>query len=226
MTSGTLKLDDILDPVACSSAEADAGIKRLAELDNRIPQKLESRLYSKGFNSPGLADRILDLLGAVTPPDQLLTMLTPLLESPDTRVRTKAAKLYARVTPDWKWVDEHYAALDSREAANVIEALWDRQNSPELLDLFNHAAQAPCNRLAANGVVGLFRLGDKRADAYLRHLAHHEESNFRASAAWVIGRARYEEAIDLLKLLLQDESPKVRRNAQQAVLELQNAARR
>ncbi len=83
--------------------------------------------------------------------------------------------------------------------------------------LFRNAARADHNRLAGNGLVGLFRLGDENARTAVLEMTRHEDESFRATAAWVIGRVSWHGGAIRLNEMTADPSESVRRNARRAL---------
>ena len=221
LNSGRLNsgwLDKVCDPAEMTLGAAVAQTLLQARTQPHIVEALLSRL--KLESSPGTVDRLLELIGAVTPVERIAEVLDPYIKSENARVRSKALKLFACATGDAQWAMQFLGHSDSRFTANVVEALWGAKSTVELKEFFWAACGSPNGRVAANAVVGLFHLGDARAIDVLRRLCRDESAGVRASAAWVIGTVGWIEGMDLAVAMVQDPSPKVQRNAIQVVRRL------
>ncbi|HEU0123954.1 MAG TPA: HEAT repeat domain-containing protein [Bryobacteraceae bacterium] len=211
---------DLVDPGLYSVDEAERAALQLMQDGQRIPERFALALQSTPPPDLGRAERMLQLLPRITRPERLLPLLDLILPTSNTRIRSKAWKLYAEASADLAWALEQIRDPDPRVAANVVEALWRATPSAELQELFRHAAQQDRNRVAGNGLVGLFTLHDPEAAEWTRQMARHADPAFRATAAWVAGRVYWQEGIAVLRELMQDSSEKVRRNAKRSILRL------
>ncbi len=211
-------LNKVCDPAEMTLGAAVAQTLLQARTQCRVVDALVSRL--KLESSPGTVDRILELIGAVTPAERIAEVLDPYIKSDNPRIRSKALKLFACATGDAQWAMQFLGNSDSRFTANVVEALWGAQSTPELKEFFWAACGSPNGRVVGNAVVGLFHLGDPRAIDVLRRLCHDESAGVRASAAWVIGTVGWIDGMDLAVSMVQDPNPKVQRNAIQVVRRL------
>jgi HEAT repeat protein len=88
------------------------------------------------------------------------------------------------------------------------------------LEIFKRAALQERNRVAGNGLVGLFNFNDPLAEEVVMRMARHQDSGFRATAAWAIGRVYWREGAELLRELRKDHSEKVRINAERSILRI------
>lgn len=215
---------DVVDPGLHSVAEAEHVAKQLMAEGQRIPERLALALQAEPPPDFGRAERMLELLPRIAPPERLLPLLDRILPSSNSRIRSKAWKLYSAASADLRWAEAHLHDSDARVAANVVEALWRAVPSEELRSLFWEAAQQERNRVAGNGLVGLFVLEDPRAAGLAIDMARREDAGFRASAAWAIGRVGWREGTDLLMELMDDASDRVRRNAEKSLLRLSRRA--
>lgn len=211
---------DIVDPGLYSVDEAAQLALQLMRDGQRIPERFALALQSTPPPDTGRSERMLQLLPRITPPERLLPLLDLILPSSNTRIRSKAWKLYAAASSDLTWAMQQISDQDSRVAANVVEALWRATGSARLQELFRLAARQERNRVAGNGLVGLFALHDPDAEQWTREMASHPDAAFRATAAWVIGRVYWQNGMALLRTMRQDESEKVRRNAKRSLLRL------
>jgi hypothetical protein len=160
---------------------------------------------------------MLELMRRVTPLDRLVQLLDKIIPSSSAEIRGKARKLYEALTADLAWAEPIIRGTATRETADLVEALWRVKPSKALRELFIAAAAEPHNRLAGNGLVGLFRLGEDEARTAVLEMSRHEDDSYRATAAWVIGRVSWHGGATRLNELASDESEKVRRNARRAL---------
>jgi hypothetical protein len=86
--------------------------------------------------------------------------------------------------------------------------------------IYHQAANQERNRVAGNGLVGLFLCNDPASQEMTLQLAYHPDPDFRATAAWVIGRVQWREGRQLLLRLRDDSDDKVRLNAERALQKL------
>lgn len=216
----TAWLNRVCDPVETTLGAAVAQTLLMARNQPQVVDLLLSRLRLE--SAPGTVDRLLELIGAVTPAERIDLVLRPYINSDNPRIRSKALKLYACATGDAQWAMQFLGHADSRFTANVVEALWGARSTPELREFFWSAAASPNGRVAANAVVGLFHLGDPRAMEVLRRLCRDESPGIRASAAWAIGTVGWIEGLDVAIEMTKDPNPKVQRNAVQVVQRLRS----
>lgn len=215
-------LNRVCDPAEMTLGAAVAQALLAARSHPEVVDVLLTRLRVE--SEPGVVDRLLELLGAVTPAQRISDVLQPYINSDTPRIRSKALKLYACATGDAQWAMQFLGHSDSRFTANVVEALWGAKSTPELKEFFWAASGSPNGRVAGNAVVGLFHLGDPGAIDVLRRLARDESADVRASAAWVIGTVGWIEGMDIAVEMMKDPNPKVQRNAIQVVRRLQSLA--
>ena len=215
-------LNRLCDPAETTLGEAVKQALEAARCNPEVVEVFVARLRVEA--EPFVVDRLLELLGAVTPAERVQDVLKPYVESEDPRVRSKASKLYAYVTGDAQWAAQFLGNDDPRVTANVVEALGGARSTPELKEFFWAAAASPNGRVAGNAVVGLFQLGEAGAAEVLRRLCRDQAPNVRASAAWVIGAVGWIEGMDVALEMTKDPNPKVQRDALQAVRRLQGLA--
>ena len=79
------------------------------------------------------------------------------------------------------------------------------------------------NRVVANALVGLSKLGEPEVLALLKRMASHPKAPFRASAAWAMGETRDPVFLRYLEALGADFEPAVRRMANRALTRLKHA---
>ena len=205
------------DPSEYPIDEAEVHVRSLMAEGRRIPERFALALQAEPPPAPASADRMLELMRRVTPLDRLVQLLDKIIPSSSAEIRGKARKLYEALTVDLAWAEPFIRGTSTRESADLVEALWRVRPSKNLRELFIAAAAEPHNRVAGNGLVGLFRLGEDEARTSVLNMTRHEEEAFRATAAWVIGRVGWQGGATCLNELLNDESESVRRNARRAL---------
>jgi len=205
------------DPREYPIDEAEIHVRSLMAEGRRVPERFALALQAEPPPAPATADRMFELMRRVTPLDRLVQLLDRIIPSSSTDVRTKARKLYAALTADLSWAEPFVRNVSNRERSAVSEALWRVPPSKTLREIFIIAACESHNRLAGNGLVGLFRLGDEEARAAVLNMTRHEDESFRAPAAWVIGRVSWYGGATRLQEMTKDEAEKVRRNARRAL---------
>jgi HEAT repeat protein len=220
MAIRTHSFSEVTDPGMYSIDEAEHIARQLMEEGQRVPERCALALQAEPPPDDGRAQRMLDLMARITPPARLLPLLDRILPSSNARIRSKAWKLYAAASGDLKWVRQQLDDPDPRVAANVVEALWRARPCPELHAIYHQAANQERNRVAGNGLVGLFLCNDPASQEMTLQLAYHPDPDFRATAAWVIGRVQWREGRQLLLRLRDDSDDKVRLNAERALQKL------
>jgi RNA polymerase-interacting CarD/CdnL/TRCF family regulator len=211
---------DVVDPGRFSLEEAEKMALQLMAEGQRIPERLALALQGEPPPDNGRAERMLELLPRITGPERLLPLLDRVMPSSNSRIRSKAWKLYAAASADLRWAEAQINDEDARVAANVVEALWRATPTEPLLEIFKRAALQERNRVAGNGLVGLFNFNDPLAEEVVMRMARHQDSGFRATAAWAIGRVYWREGAELLRELRKDHSEKVRINAERSILRI------
>jgi|GEM_PF-998230 len=101
---------------------------------------------------------------------------------------------------------------DFRIVANAIEAL-EKTGGIAALARISTFASHPDNRVRANALAALHRLGHERSFTLFEKMIHSEYSAYRDSAAYAICTLKDPHFIPLLKELLGDSEPSVREKA-------------
>jgi HEAT repeat protein len=152
---------------------------------------------------------LMRILSETTDAARVLPQLIRLLRRSNPYVRSKVVKMIGRGGHSVKWV-LHEA--DPRVRANAIEALW-RVDTPEARALLHLATNDSDNRVLGNALLGLYYLGDCAVLEQLIKLSADAPAGFRATAAWVMGQTGDLRFHDIVRGLLQDSAPTVRRRA-------------
>src|SRR5258708_35466950 len=204
MPTARLTLAELTDPGRFTVAEASTLAAAMAIENGRLPERLADLLKIDPPPDYGRAERILELLGRITKFDRLAPLLDELTCSPNVRIRSKACKLYAGAGENLVWATERLDHPDARLAANGVEALWNAENSEALQAVFWRGARQPRNRVAGNGMVGLFLCEHPRAGELALAMADDSSADFRATAAWAMGKAPWLPGMNNLKSLTMD----------------------
>jgi hypothetical protein len=164
-----------------------------------------------------VAMRALELLEAIGGSSvRILPLLIRLQRSGDERVRSKAAALMGRSNRNPAWYRSLFAG-DARTLANAVDSLWGSQWEGARA-VFVEAVESGDPRVAANAVVGLFRLGEvEQAEGRLASMTVDSDPRRRASAAWAAGVVNHPPLLPALARLIDDPHPHVRRNAVRAL---------
>ena len=160
--------------------------------------------------------RMLEILSEISDGPRLLPLLTSVLQSPNPRIRSKAALLIGRRRQSARWVAQRQEETDPRVRANAIEALWGvaDENARQVLW---EASQDGNNRVAGNALIGLYRLGDPRSIGKAVEMAAHPDARFRVTAAWAMGQLADPRFAAALGRMLADADGAVRGRAFQSL---------
>lgn len=210
-------LESLYDTGLGTLGEAVARAKELQRTDLLLPERLLALINDNSKLNSGQKDRALSVVGAIAPPDKLRVLIQNLLISKDRKIRSKAFKLFAACNQDVKWATQQMADADPRIAANIVEAMWKAPTSESLTWFFWRAAAHEDNRVAGNGVIGLFLIRHQRATESLQRLFRSKTLDGVATAAWVAGRVADPVWIAFLRPLEQHPDGTVRRNVATAL---------
>lgn len=168
-------------------AKTDAGAAAsLVLLATKIHSGALQSLDAPPPESPPLStDHLAPLVEAVI----LLSEIAQPAAGPalDARLRSMLALASGRLGPLARLGESCFEDADPRVRANAVEGLWGRDDG-EAVDRYRAALQDPHPRPAANACVGLYLAGRTEAVRELRAMALHPSPNFRAAAAWAMGR--------------------------------------
>jgi hypothetical protein len=221
---GLLITHDLLERVLCEPSltlEQGVVVARLArEIDPKVELQLARRL-ADGFSTgetvvTANAPRLLAILAEISDGSRILPSLARLLHSSSPYLRSKAVLMIARGNRSPNWVQSRMLEGDPRVRANAIEALWGVEGESAIA-LLQSAARDGNNRVAGNALVGLYRLGECEVLAETVKMATHAGPQFRATAAWVMGKCADPRFREPLAQLLSDGTPMVRSQAFKAL---------
>jgi HEAT repeat protein len=175
-------------------------------------------------NSEAIADpaRIMEVLSEIADSNRVLPSLMRLLRNSNPYLRSKVVKLIGKGSRSVKWVRAKLAENDPRVRANAVEALWG-VDSPDARALLHSALTDGSNRVIGNALLGLYYLGDCAAMEELVKLSTHESNLCRATAAWVMGETGDVRFSDVVRRLLLESEPVVRKRALAALGRIKQA---
>jgi HEAT repeat protein len=213
----------LCDPTASLDASVRAA-KLLSQHEPRFDARLAKLLLSDDRMSEQTRQRGLTVLEKVGNSSRLIPILIQFLRRPDSHVRSKAALIFGQIMPTQGILERLMGDEDTRVRANFVEGLWNcttRDQRP----LFRRALEDPDNRVVGNALVGLHRLGESREVVlYVGKIARRPEALFRATAAWVMGQTGEELYTGVLRQMVRDPDPLVRRNAIRSLRQINSAA--
>jgi hypothetical protein len=131
-------------------------------------------------------------------------------------VRSKAALLIGRIIHNPQWADQGASESDPRVSANAVESLWGA-DSAAAREAFFRAARDKYHRIAANGIVGLYLMGDPCSIPFLFHLSRADKPLARSAAVWAMGHLEDPRFLQRLGRLMEDPDPATRKSAFRAM---------
>lgn len=181
----------LADPAWCDTERAIAAAKALQEAGISLEVRLDSILeaHLQDYRGGPIVNRVLDLYVALNWITHALPLRLDLTAHPDPRVRSKAAYVLARAKKDTTGVAKLLVGAEPRVQANAVEALWDAPGN-DVMSVFTAAARSPHARVAANGLLGMYRRGALESVAELFRMARNDDEGRRASAIWAIGQTK------------------------------------
>jgi hypothetical protein len=194
-------------------------VRRAHKLDPSTELKLAKMLAPLRFSTTAetrFASRVLEVLERSPDPATALPALRQLVQSPNANVRSKAALLIGRINQNPQWADQGDSEVDWRVSANAVESLWGLA-TPAAREAFFKAALHENHRIAANGIVGLYRMGDECAIPFLFHLSDSTTPFCRAASVWAMGHLEDPRFVPRLTRLMSDPDEMTRKGAFKAV---------
>lgn len=222
----------LLVPMLRDLSSTDRGAAGVvAQLAQRMDPRFDRSMSRQGSELRPQVERarpdpefLLGLLDALSGGLCLMPMLAPLRQSDDPRIRARMALLLGRITRAHDWFQDLEQDRDPRVRANVVESLWSA-GSESSAGCFTRGLHDPHHRVVANALVGLYLQGDTSGISGLVEMAQHPESNFRAAAAWAMGRTGDTRFLPVLRQLRRgpDQDSIVVRNALHAIARINQA---
>ena len=207
-------LRSVCDPEKYTLAESLDLIQRAHKLDPLVEVKLAEILALSGFSTDAearFASRVFAVLKR-SPPATVLPALRGLAKCSNAHVRSKAVLLLGRIYQKPKWAEQGVPESDPRVLSNAIEALWGLA-TPAARESFLKAALDEHHRIAANGIIGLYMMGDECGIPLLFNLSKSEIPLARAAAAWAMGQLEDPRFLPRLALAMEDSDSVTRHRA-------------
>lgn len=217
-------LDSLLDRPCCDREIVVRVAQRALRVDRTLQGQLLKALESADrTGEPGRVVQILKILGEVCDGPRLLTELGPMANHPNPVIRTRVLSLMTHHRKDVVWLERCLKDSEPRVRADAIEATWDMEPG-EVRHLWEKAVLDPHHRVVANALVGLHKAGDAGAAEGLLRMARNTDPNFRAAAAWAMGKTGDGAFHGNLMELRRDDDGAVRRNALAGLVKLNKPA--
>lgn len=216
-------LERFTDPAHFTFEQSLELIRALMGTHETIPPRLLALLISEhhAVRDAWHDMRILEVATKCCDFRALLPSLTSLTRHQDTRIRSKAALLFARVTDNVCLVEERLRDPDERVRAAVVEGLWGKK-SPSARLVLLRALRDTEHRVAANAAVGLYRAGDLASIPALRAMVERAEAPFQAAALWAMGETGDPRFIRDASAAMRISTQSVRGNAVRSLVRLRN----
>lgn len=217
---------EICDPKRCSASDAIriAKVRSREDLsyDLQVAQFLNTLWMARRIDMEAI-ERAIEILSAIASAGRLKGVLRSAMAQEDPGVRSKSALALARHTDNMPILNILALDSDPRVRANTIEAMWGRKlaGAAELLET---ALRDDNHRVAINAVYGLYLLEPLRHLEKVEGFVRHPQPRYRMAAAWLIRKIGDATHMGLLKPLVRDDSPEVRRAAFRTLAELRPAA--
>ena len=217
---------EICDPKRCSASDAIriAKIRSREDLsyDLQVAQFLNTLWMARQTDTAAI-ERAIEIMSAISSAARLKGVLRAAMAHEDPGVRSKSALALARHTENMPILNSLATDADPRVRANTIEAIWGRKltGAGELLE---KALEDESHRVAINAVYGLYLLDPLRHLEKVEGFVRHPQPRYRMAAAWLIRKIGDATHMGLLKPLVRDENPEVRRAAFRTLAELRSVA--
>ncbi len=181
----------LADPAQSAIESAIAFAKELRESGVPLESALDSLLAAAvcDRDAGDTIVRLLALFSALSWNTRVIELRTELMAHPDQRVRSKAAMEIAKSIKSAAWVASILIKEHPRVQANAVEGLWDNPDR-DLKPILLIAARSPHGRVAANGLLGLYRHGALESIAMLLKMAEAADPDRRGSAIWAMGETQ------------------------------------
>jgi len=226
----TTSVEKVCDP---DSYQLDEAIQ-LARSGAEVTPGFEVKIvrYLRAYLSTGakLATlfRGLEVLGGMLGQNEaedkrLLALMRPFLKSRNPQIASKSVLVLGCHSAGNAWVRNVLSEPDDRIRANLIEALWNR-NEPGVEQVLKSALKDPHRRVVANAAYALYRIGVDEWHAGLDRLLRSDNPGFRISGIWVLKKTCARESAERLRPMISDPHPGVRRAAFDALIALRQPA--
>jgi HEAT repeat protein len=159
--------------------------------------------------------RSLNILAQINAGTKINPFLIQMLRTGDQKIKSKILGMITKSCSSPANVQRWLEDVDVRVRANVIESLgYGTSNEAWVKKTLRQSVHDSDNRTAANAIVGLCRLGEKKeAIAHVLRMASDERAPTRCSAAWAMGEMPIPELTETLHRMRLDPDGQVRWNA-------------
>lgn len=171
-------------------------------------------------SDPQARANLLAALAVSCQKTRLFPIVSELLKKTDAAFNSRAVLSIGRAAGAAEFLFRQTENPDPRVCANAIEALWEHEGS-EVEQLLQKMRRRGHQRIVANALIGLYRLGSLDGLRGLVEMGRHPSAAFRASGAWAMGFLADARFTPILKELLKEPTGPVRRNALMALQKVQ-----
>jgi hypothetical protein len=195
---------------------AKTGAEVLPGYEIAIVRYLQSQCLSKSA-AMATVFRGLEVLEGIlghseSDESRLMALLRPFLRSSDAAIISKCVLILGRRSNSVAWFATIMSENDFRIRANLIEALWGR-NEPATIKLLKHGLDDPHQRVVANAAYGLFLVQDPAWLTGLQTLLESRHAVFRQSGIWLLKTTAPADARERVGKFIRDPDANVRRAA-------------
>ena len=208
-------LRTICDPSKYKTEQSLELVRQARKLDPSTDLKLAKMLMAVKASSDHeaqFATRVLEVLERSPDPSTALPALRQLWQWSNAHVRSKAALLIGRINHNPQWAEQTEQESDSRVLGNAVESLWGLK-TPAAREAFLSASLKAHPRVAANGIVGLYLMGDEISIPFLFHMSESDKPLSRATAVWAMGYVEDPRYLPRLSRLMSDPDEMTRKGA-------------
>ena len=194
-------LDLLLNPQLASLEDSII----VAKIINKLTDQLDVQLAQVLKEAPDeLAARILRLLAEISDRNRTLPLLTITLREESPELRSKAAFVFARHCHNSLFIKYALQDSDPKVRASALEGLGLSDYPVDPAAFLDALADADVS-VQSQALVACYRKGErKRALQLVADMSRHEESAFRAAAAWAMGEMGARRCGSLLERLRED----------------------
>jgi HEAT repeat protein len=210
----------LCDPELLDRETAIELARRIVTIDPRLDTKLVLLLPGRGSENCDIraevAQRVLEILGAISTGTRIAPLLAHLTGHPNERLRAKVLKLIGYRVRNVRLVEERLKEADPRVRANAVESLWGEKELWAARLLWK-AVEDANNRVIGNALFGLYDLGDEKIVPHILRMGEHPTPLFRSTAAWTMGHTGDPQFLPALEKLNRDLYAAVRKAASRAI---------
>jgi hypothetical protein len=166
--------------------------------------------------------RTIEVLDDGSRGQRLVPLLSHLVESADPWLSTRAARFIGRRIRSAAWAGRVLEQSDERLRVPAVESIWG-VDTPAARALLYRYVQDGSSQVAANCLAGLHMLGEEGIDEEICSMAVALNPEFRATAAWAMGKIGDPVFSRQLTALAKDENQQVRGVALHSLIAIRRA---